>query len=178
MKVDLPAPFWPSKARISPGAIVRLRQSTATTPGNSFVMPRAETTAAPDAATGATWWLSGATVAGMTASPRQAGLLARRLVVRRVLVDFVDVEPVLMRAGEFRHLLPAHQIDRRLHPRNVGGVVVDLVGRADVLALGHGDRGLGARHRHLVRRRPDAAEHAAFDDRLRRRQFHVLPGDR
>ena len=54
MKVDLPAPFWPSKARISPGAIERLTSSTATTPGNSLVMPRAETTAAPDARTRAT----------------------------------------------------------------------------------------------------------------------------
>src|SRR6185295_18244483 len=116
MKVDLPAPFWPSKARISPGAISRLRWSTATTPGNSLVMSRAETTAAPDAATGAAWRLSGATVAGITAPLRWTGSLARRLLVRRVLVDFVDVEPMLVRAGELRHLLAAHQVDRRLHP--------------------------------------------------------------
>ena len=37
ISVDLPAPFWPSSATISPGAIVRSTLSTATTPGKILV---------------------------------------------------------------------------------------------------------------------------------------------
>src|SRR4051794_2204964 len=53
MRVDLPAPFSPSRAWISPGLIVRLIRSLATTFGYRFVMLRissagASTCASPD----------------------------------------------------------------------------------------------------------------------------------
>src|ERR1700744_2208992 len=39
MRVDLPAPFSPHKATTSPGPMVRLTESSATTPGNRLEIP-------------------------------------------------------------------------------------------------------------------------------------------
>ena len=39
MRVDLPAPFSPQMAWISPSATARLMSSLATTPGNVLVIP-------------------------------------------------------------------------------------------------------------------------------------------
>ncbi len=40
MRVDLPAPFSPTRAWISPGLTEKVTSFNALTPGNSFVMPR------------------------------------------------------------------------------------------------------------------------------------------
>src|SRR5687767_9271251 len=40
MRVDLPAPFSPTRAWISPASTVRLTSSSALTPGNVLVIPR------------------------------------------------------------------------------------------------------------------------------------------
>src|SRR6185369_16494287 len=179
MRVDLPAPFWPISATTSPGEIDRLTSSTARMPGNRFDMFRAVTTAAPEATSPEESSSSCAAAPGIPYSPAPtAASLADRFLVGGVLVNLVDVQPVLVRAHEVRHLLRAHQTDRRLDPWNVGRLVVDLVGGADVLALGHRDCRLGSGHRHLIGCRPHAAEHAALDDRLRRGKLHVLAGDR
>src|SRR5471030_2139128 len=47
MSVDLPAPFSPTIAWISPARTVRLTLSSATTPGNVFRMPRISRIGAP-----------------------------------------------------------------------------------------------------------------------------------
>ena len=67
------------------------------------------------------------------------------------------------------------EVDRRLRPTGLSPAPLSMVavGRRSA-CMRHRDRRLGAGDRHLVGRRPEAAELPALDDRLRRRQLHVL----
>ena len=105
--------------------------------------------------------------------------LAGRFLVRHVLVDVVDRVPPGVLAGEVGHV-GRHRRGRSgsrrtgSRPRRCRSSWYARMSWHLASCDGH----VGPALRHLVGRRPDAAEHAALHDGLRRRKLHVLPGDR
>src|SRR5437763_16891064 len=116
MSVDLPAPFCPRSATISPGAIARLTSSSARIPGNRFVRCDAAIAGAGVAEAAGSGGASAILVMPGPSGRSGPVSAAFRLLVGDVLVDLVDVQPIAMLADEVAHLLLADQIDGRLDP--------------------------------------------------------------
>src|SRR5688572_28876719 len=123
MSVDLPAPFSPTRAWISPGRRSNETSSSARTPGKVFVMPRISSRGAESAALVTCSEERGRVISARAAVDLFPGVVA---VLDDGLVDVVFVDG-----------------DRLEEDRGyVDFPVVDGVGRRDRLLAGELDRGI------------------------------------
>src|SRR6202035_73693 len=155
MMVDLPAPFWPTSAWISPRPRTNATPSSASTPGNCFVRLRTSSTGDPEiiSANGRTW------LQQVSASGTETGfhsLIARHDVGQRLFEGkLLDVVNLVVGALERRpDILPGDQNALNEKLLLIGLVRGDLIGQ------------VGLPEARILRRQQDRAFQDAVAHRL------------